>query len=284
MKNPAIRYHGGKFRLAPWVISHFPEHARYVEPFGGAAGVLLNKKRSYAEIYNDLDGDIVNFFRVLRDPEMRARLTELCILTPFARDEFDLAYQETDDAVERARRTAVRASMGFGSAGATKNHTGFRTDTRRCYGTAQHVWAKYPEALRNVGERFSGVLVENRPAIDVMSAHDGPDTLHYCDPPYVLATRDPRAATESSRYYRHEMSDAQHEEFLTHIKGLQGMVIVSGYATDLYNDHLTGWAREKTMSRMSAGRGTDLREETLWISPAATAQLRKMKQAPLFDA
>jgi len=108
VKRPAIRYHGAKFRIAPWVLQHFPPHTCYVEPFGGAAGVLLQKPRAYAEVYNDLDGDVVNFFRVLRDPEQRRELIEACALTPYARDEFDLAWKPTDSPVEQARRLAVR--------------------------------------------------------------------------------------------------------------------------------------------------------------------------------
>src|SRR5687767_1982506 len=112
IKRPALRYHGGKFRIADWVISHMPTHQKYVEPYGGAASVLIQKPRVPAEVYNDLDGDIVNFFRVLRDPFMRKRFIEACELTPYAREEFELAYEDTDNPLERARRTAVRASMG----------------------------------------------------------------------------------------------------------------------------------------------------------------------------
>lgn len=188
----ALRYHGGKFRLAPWIMSFFPPHGCYVEPFGGAAGVLLQKPRVYAEVYNDLDGDIVNFFRVLRDPGQRQDLIEALRLTPYAREEFEQSYSATDDPLERARRTCVRAAMGFGSAGATKGSTGFRTDTRRKYGTAQHNWAAYPDAVGAIGERFAGVLIEHRDALQVMRAHDGLDTLFFVDPPYVHATRSMR--------------------------------------------------------------------------------------------
>lgn len=97
IKHPAIRYHGGKFRLAPWIIEQMPDHVCYVEPFGGAAGVLLQKPRSYAEVYNDLDSEVVNLFRVLRDPELNQRLQEVCALTPYSRDEFRAAKEATDD-------------------------------------------------------------------------------------------------------------------------------------------------------------------------------------------
>ncbi|CAB5540684.1 DNA adenine methylase [Citrobacter werkmanii] len=120
IKHPAIRYHGGKFRLASWIISHFPDHRCYVEPFGGAASVLLKKKQSEAEVYNDLDGDVVNLFRVLRDPVSSQALIDACALTPYSRVEFRCAYEPTDDPIEKARRLIVRATMGFGSAGATK--------------------------------------------------------------------------------------------------------------------------------------------------------------------
>lgn len=275
MKSPAIRYHGGKFRMAPWVTSFFPAHHLYVEPFGGAASVLLHKKPCYAEVYNDLDGDVVNFFRVLRDKEMRDQLIEACVLTPYARTEFVDAYEPTDDMVERARRLAIRASMGFGSAGATRGGTGFRIDTRRKYGTAQQVWARYPDHLSAIGERLLGVLIENRPAIEVMRQHDGVDTLHYADPPYVLSTRDPRAANGSGGYYAHEMSDADHVELIKALQQLEGMVVLSGYDSELYRDMLTGWELHQTSARISAGRGTDMRTESLWLSPSASEALRR---------
>lgn len=266
---PALRYHGGKFRLAPWILQFFPPHGCYVEPFGGAAGVLLRKPRVYAEVYNDLDGDIVNFFRVVRDPTLRADLIEACRLTPYAREEFDCSYQPTDDALERARRTAIRAAMGFGSAGATKATTGFRTDTRRKYGTAQHNWADYPGALGAIGERFAGVLIENRPAIDVMQAHDGPDTLHFVDPPYVHKTRHMR----NKGGYRHELDDEGHRRLLAALHAVDGIVVLSGYATELYESELTGWQRHETEARISGGRGTSMRTEVVWLNPACSSAM-----------
>ena len=269
---PALRYHGAKFRLAPWVMQFFPEHKAYVEPFGGAAGVLLQKPRAYAEVYNDLDDDIANFFRVLRDPGQSACLLELLQLTPYARAEFELAYENSNNPIERARRTAVRACMGFGSAGATKGVTGFRIDTARPYGTAQHLWTRYPGQLAAVIERLQGVLIENRPAIEVMRQHDAVDTLHFVDPPYVLATRVLQGAGNKG-YYRHEMSDEQHLELLETVKGLQGMVVLSGYPSALYEQELAGWQLHTTAARISAGRGTALRDECVWINPQCQEKL-----------
>lgn len=256
---PVIRYHGSKFRLAPWIIERLPEHTCYVEPFGGAGGVLMQKTRAYAEVYNDLDGDIVNLFRVLQDEKSRSRLFELLTLTPYAREEFELAWESAADPAERARRTIIRAQMGFGSAGATKGKTGFRIDTKREYGTAQALWAEYPDSIAEIGERMTGVLIENRPAIEVMQAHDAPSTLHYVDPPYVHDTRY-KGAT-SGRYYRHEMDDQQHIELLSVLLDLEGMVVVSGYPCKLYDDLLTGWQRHETSARISAGRGTASRPD-----------------------
>lgn len=266
---PALRYHGGKFRLAPWLMQFFPDHGCYVEPFGGAASVLLRKPRVYAEVYNDLDGDIVNFFRVLRDPVLRADLIQSCILTPYARDEFDLAYEPTDDPLERARRTAVRAAMGFGSAGATKATTGFRTDTRRKYGTAQHNWMDYPSSLGVIGERFAGVLIENRDAVDVMQDHDGPDTLHYVDPPYVFETRHMR----NKGGYRHELDDEGHRRLIAEIRQIEGMVVVSGYECPLYDALLGDWQQHRTKTRISGGRGTSIRTESVWLNKACVSAL-----------
>lgn len=267
---PVLRYHGAKFRLAGWIMQMFPPHRRYVEPFGGAAGVLLQKPRSYAEVYNDLDGDVVNFFRVLRDRVMSEQLVQACILTPYARDEFDLAWEPTEEPVERARRLAIRAQMGFGSAGATKGHTGFRIDTNRAWSTAQHHWALYPDAIAQAGGRLAGVLIENRPALEVMAQHDAPDTLHFVDPPYLHDVRVLQAG--KAGYYRHEMTDEQHVELLEFLQGLQGAVIVTGYQSELYDRILTGWTKRETIARISAGRGVGMRTEVAWLNAACAVQ------------
>lgn len=259
---PVMRYHGGKFRLADWVIRHFPPHTAYVEPFGGAASVLMCKPRSYAEVYNDLDGDIVNVMRVLRDDATRVRLTAQLVLTAYARAEFEQAWESSDDPVERARRTIVRAEMGFGSAGATKGSTGFRIDTRRTYGTPMHLWAAFPDKLAAFGARLAGVLIENRHALDLIRDHDTQDTLFYVDPPYMHDTR-------KGSSYRFEMPDFDHQVLLAALLDVRGMVVLSGYPHPMYDEMLQGWQRVETKARMAAGRGTGIRTEVLWISPNA---------------
>jgi DNA adenine methylase len=268
---PVLRYHGGKFRLAPWVIKHFPPHRCYVEPFGGAAGVLIQKDRAYAEVYNDLDGDIVNVFRVLRDRAQCEQLIAQLLLTPYARDEFDAAYEPTTDPIERARRTLVRAEMGFGSAGATKGCTGFRIDTRRKHGTAQQLWASFPESLARVCARLSGVMIENRPALAVIEQHDAEDTLFYVDPPYVMGTRN--VGARHGRYYTCEMSDDEHVQLLEKLCAVEGMVVLSGYESALYMGALQGWSMASTEARISAARGAGIRTECLWLNPSAQRAL-----------
>lgn len=263
LKSPALRYHGAKFRLSPWVISHFPEHRFYVEPYGGAAGVLINKPRCHAEIYNDLDGDIVNFFRVVRDEKSRGILIEQLGLTPYSREEFNAAYEFTEEPIERARRTAIRACMGFGSGGSTMAKTGFRTDIKRKYGTAMDLWVKYPLGISAVGERFSGVQIENKPAIDLIIKHDSEEALFYVDPPYIHSTR---YMVGRSRTYRNELNDSDHEELLQVLCKTSGHIILSGYDSELYSDYLSGWKKLTKESRISAGRGTKVKTECLWIN------------------
>jgi DNA adenine methylase len=153
-KRPLVRYHGGKWKLAPWILRHLPAHRVYVEPFGGGGSVLLQKARSYAEVYNDLDGEIVNLFRVARDNgEALASAVEL---TPFARVEFAQAYEPSGDPLEQARRTLIRAFMGFGSAGASGQVTGFRANSNRSGTTPAHDWMNFPAHLRAGYERKLG--------------------------------------------------------------------------------------------------------------------------------
>jgi DNA adenine methylase len=238
------------------VLGFFPPHRCYVEPFGGAASVLIRKPRSYAEVYNDLDGDVVNLFRVLRS-ERANELVKLTRLTPFSRDDFKDAYEPVDDPVERARRLIVRSFMGFGSNGHARS-TGFRANSNRRGTTPAHDWANYPDALAAIIDRLVGVVIENRDAKETMAAHDTPATLHYVDPPYVLATR-----SDTSKDYAVELSDDDHAELLDFLRGLRGTVILSGYAHSIYDDALTDWCR---VERPHLADGARKRTEVLWIN------------------
>ena len=183
-----LRWHGGKFRLSSWIISHFPAHRIYVEPYAGAASVLLQKPRAYAEVLNDLDADIVNLFRVLRNNAQAALLIRALKLTPFARAEFEVAYLKTDDPVERARRLIIRSFMGFGTTVGSKWRTGFRDNAKRSGTVPAHGWAGYPDALEMAVNRLRGVIIEQLPALQVIRRQDSTETLFYCDPPYPLLT------------------------------------------------------------------------------------------------
>ena len=264
---PVLRWHGGKWLLAPWIISFFPEHRVYCEPFGGAASVLIRKPRSYAEIYNDLDDDVVNLFRVLRSSRY-SELVHNLIHTPFARSEFRAAYEHSDDPVEAARRLIIRSFMGFGSDGHNgARPTGFRANSNRSGTTPAHDWANYSEALELVIWRLEGVVVENRPAIEVMAQCDAPATLHYVDPPYIWETRS-KARNSSRKNYRHELSNDDHEKLLSFLDGLQGMVVLSGYPHPLYDGALKHWQRHE---RKALADGARERTEVLWLNPAAAS-------------
>lgn len=262
---PALRWHGGKWVLAPWIISHFPPHRVYTEAFGGAASVLLRKPRSYAEVYNDLDGEVVNLFRVLQDSARAERLTNLLRMTPFAREEFELAYERSSDPVERARRIIIVSLMGFGSNGHnTEVRTGFRANSNRSGTIPAHDWANYPDALPAIVERLRGVVVEKRPAAEVIAQHDGPETLHFVDPPYLHSTRD-RGGRQ--RDYRHEMTDADHRRLAALLRSVRGRVILSGYPSPLYDEELyQDWHR---VQREALADGARPRTEVLWINEAA---------------
>ena len=271
---PAFRIRGSKFRLAKWIISHFPWHRVYVEPLGGAGNVLLQKPPAAVEIFNDLDGDIVNFFRVARNPSTNALLCDMLDMTPFARSEFDEAFELSEDPVERARRLVVRTEMGMGSM-YEHDRAGFRTDSNVTSKpkTAQAYWNSISDRMKPILKRFKGVLIENRPAIDVMRKHDGKDVLHYVDPPYLPSVRDQNR--NSQRFYRYEMSCSEHEDMLKELLDLEGMVVISGYDNGLYNDLLQGWRQESKEAMVSAFRGTKKQIECLWLNPACIEALEK---------
>ena len=284
-RRPALRWHGGKWRLAPWIIAQFPPHYAYVEPFGGGASVLLRKPRSYSEVHNDLDDDVVGLFRVLQDPMQSVRLKTLLDLTPYARRELELAYEPTSDAVERARRLIVRGAMGFGSNAHVSTHrghrtTGFRVTAHRARNTTPATdWANYPASIDAVVARFRSVVIEHRDAAEVMSMHDGPDTLFYLDPPYQHELRSLGNRYDLQlRFYRHELDAGAHAALLAFIRGLKGMVLLSGYPSALYDEGLPGWLRLEQAARIDGGGH---RTEVLWMNLAAAAR-RRAEALPLF--
>lgn len=266
-RRPIVRYHGGKWKLAPWIIEHLPEHHTYVEPYGGGGSVLLRKERAYAEVYNDLDCEIVNVFTMAR--ERGAELREQLRLTPFARSEFALSYRPNEDPMEQARRTIVRSFQGFGSAAVMGEASGFRATSSRSGTTPAHDWRNFPDALEGVIDRLQGVVIENRDAFRVMQHHDRAATLHYVDPPYVHSTRK-MGNPHCKKRYKFEMDDAKHAELATFLKTLKGMVVLSGYPSSLYDDLYADWVR---VDRDALADGARPRTECLWFNHAAHAAL-----------
>lgn len=260
---PVLRYHGGKWRDAEWVVANMPPHQVYVELFGGGASVLLQKPRSKSEVYNDLDGEVVNLFRVLRDrPD---ELTRAVWATPFARAEFEEAYLQSDDPVERARRTLVRCHMGHSGVGVFGTSTGFRANDNSAGTPASLQWRNLPPSLAAAAERLRGVVVERRDALEVVAQQDGPDTLFYADPPYLPETRD------AGEDYNHEMDERGHILLAEALRSAKGSALVSGYSSALYDRLYSGWRRVEKKSR--AGNNSP-RTEVLWCSrePEAARQ------------
>jgi len=275
---PAVRYYGGKWRIAPWIVEHLPySHECYCEPFGGAASVLLRKPRSPLEVYNDLNGAVVNFFRVLRErPE---KLIRAISLTPWARAEYELAQESSGDPVEEARRFYVSAWMGFGG-GRAKWRQGWRYQVKAgtlwkpssvSFTETAHLWAAV--------DRLRGVQIECRDAFKVIRACDAPETLFYLDPPYVHSTR-----SKWKDIYAREMDDEDHEALADLVLGLEGMVVISGYPSGLYTwlYERHGWRRFEMESRTNGGGmiSSVPRTEAVWVSPR-TLRVLERERAPL---
>ncbi len=232
--------------------------------------ILLKKPRSFAEIYNDLDQDVVNLFQVMRDPAKAACLIERVRWTPFARDEFCLAYQEVEDPIEQARRTLVRAFMGYGSSATSRrDRTGFRSSPYRQWRHHADDWKALPEALAPIVERLRGVIVENRDAFRVIAQYDSPQTLFYVDPPYLPSSR-----ASARPHYHHDLTEVDHVALAQTLNQVQGYVVLSGYDSALYTDLYAGWPR---IEWRDYAMGARPRLEVLWRSPnVAEADLFSM--------
>lgn len=270
VRRPALRYFGGKWRLAPWIISHLPPHLCYVEPFGGAMSVLLRKEPSYIEVYNDLDGEVVSFFRVLRErPEELLRAIEL---TPFSREEVARAHEappgdlppEPDDELERARRLYIRSWQTRGGP-RTQWKAGWRFQRRNNRGKlAIDDWNDTGH-LEAVVARLKRVQIEHGDWREVVERYDAARTLFLCDPPYLPETRSERWSLKA---YGCEMTPAEHAELGEMLREIDGMAVVCGYASPLYAQVFEGW---RVVMKRSQTDVNTIATECLWISPKAAA-------------
>lgn len=249
------KYPGSKWSLARWVISFFPEHHSYLEPFFGSGAVLFNKPRSRIETVNDLDHNVVNLFGCIReDPEKLARMV---YMTPYARDVYEKAFEEiSGDKYEAALNFYIRLNMGHGFR-TSGERVGWKNDVQgreRSY--ASQYWCSLPEKIIQAAERLRGVQIENRPAVELIKRFNFKNVLIYCDPPYMLETR-------HGKQYRCEMDAQAHEELLWALLQHKGPVIISGYDSKLYNNLLHGWHREETIcySQVCAKK-----REVLWMN------------------
>lgn len=262
MKRPPLRYHGGKWRIAPWIIQQLPEHNAYVEVFGGAAGVLLRKPRSIIEVYNDIDSQVFNFFRVLRDEKMHDELIRQVDLTPFSREEFDLAYESSEDRVEAARRFCARTFFGHGTSSMDPlDSNGFRSCDIRAGKSYAREWAGIPNAIAAAADRFRGVTIENLDFKKLIPKFDHTDTLFYIDPPYPMSTR-----SAGGKGYVHELSDHEHRQLAWLLKAAKAKVLLSGYACRLYNELYSDWRREEKKTTANGQVGAVTRTEILWAN------------------
>jgi len=260
----AIRWYGGKFFMLKHILPLISQckHKTYVEVFGGAGHVLLNKKKSKIEVYNDIDEDLANFFRVLRDEEKFKIFKEKLELIPYSRIEFEFykGYEAKDD-IERAIKFFVLVRQSFAGKGDFWGFTIKRNVAKSYFNAIQD--------LERIKERIKNVQIECKDFRYVLERYDSEETLFYCDPPYVLSTRKLKKA------YRYEMSDEDHKDLVEMLLKVKGKVMLSGYKNEIYEKlEREGWERRDYEVRLLADnqrqRGTgkrDKRIESIWLSP-----------------
>jgi DNA adenine methylase len=262
-----VAWYGGKMYYARWIIERFADHRVYVEPFGGAANVLLRKIKSQVEIYNDLDSRIVNFFRVLRDPVKYEEFQRQCVLTPYSREEFVKLIGEPEPAgeVDRAWWFFIRCRQALGGLGMTKltpNSWSASIRTRRNLPEGVSKYLSAIDGLDNIVTRFREVMIECKPAVEVLTKFDSPETLFYVDPPYLPETRHAGLAAT----YKSEMTRKDHEDLLKVIRKIKGKVLLSGYDSPMYSKALKSWNRAEHVGKSHLTNSGQTRVEVLWMN------------------
>lgn len=262
-KRIVFGWYGGKFNHLDWLLPLLPACHHYCEPFGGSAAVLLNRDPAPVETYNDIDGDVVTFFRVLRDHY--EELARAIALTPFSREEFYLAIYGDDHDIsdlERARRFFVRARQartGLAQTATLGRWANCKQTSRAGMSGVVSRWLGSIEGLADIAERLLRVQIENRPAIDVIQLYDDPDTLFYCDPPYVHASRGDNNA------YSFEMDEPAHRELARILRQCRGKVAISGYRCELMDELYRDWRRyDAPLKQCHSVK--QIRQESVWMN------------------
>ncbi|MCI0438436.1 MAG: DNA adenine methylase [Chloroflexi bacterium] len=259
----AFGWYGGKYSHLDWLLPLLPEAKHYCEPFGGSAAVLINRQPSSIETYNDMDGEVVNFFRVLRD--QKESLIEAIGLTPFSKEEFERAVTESRDGLsdlERARRFYIRARQvrtGLAQTASTGRWAHCRLTSRAGMAGAVSRWLGAIEDLPLIAQRLLRVQIEHDSAINVMKRYDSEETLFYCDPPY------PHESRGDSKAYRYEMTDEEHRELASVLHEVKGKVALSGYHCELMDELYSDWKFVEGDLRIVHSVKA-LRREVLWVN------------------
>ncbi len=275
----AFGWYGGKYSHLDWLLPLLPAAQHYCEPFGGSAAVLINREPSPVETYNDLDSEVVNFFRVLR--EQKDALLEAIGLTPFSKEEFEQAISRPPDDLpdlERARRFFIRARQvrtGLAQTASAGRWAHCVLTSRSGMAGAVSRWLGSVEGLSEIAQRLLRVQIEHAPAIDVIQRYDSAETLFYCDPPY------PHESRGDSKAYAYEMTDDEHRKLSKVLHQVKGKVAISGYQCDLMQELYGDWQRV-TAPAKHAHSVKELRTEILWANydpsklPKRTTQTRNI--------
>lgn len=273
----AFGWYGGKYSHLDWILPYLPDAYHYCEPFAGSGAILLNRRPSPIETYNDLDGEVVNFFKVLRDS--KDELIEKIALTPFSREEFANACCIDPDlsSTERARRFYIRARQvrtGLAQTATIGRWANCKNTSRSGMSGVVSRWLGGIEQLDTIAERLLRVQIENRPALEAIQLYDSPSTLFYCDPPYIHSTRG------DSNAYSYEMSDEEHIQLASILNKITGKVAISNYDCPLMDELYPKGKWTKIMGEKKTIHSTkDIRQEVLWIN----YPIPKQNQIDLFS-
>lgn len=262
--NCVLKYPGSKWRIVDKLVELIPPHHTYLEPYLGSGAVFFRKSPSDIETVNDLDWDVVNLFQCIQtDPEKLARLV---MTTPYSRQMYDDAFK-SDPIMEvlsegnrflKACQFLVRCWQGHGFR-SNGYKVGWKNDVQgreRMY--ALWNWYRLPEWVIEIAERLRRVQIECSPALELIVRYDYENVFMYLDPPYLLGTR-----CGKQKQYKHEMSDEEHEEMLQKAIGSKAKIMISGYASEMYDDMLSGWRRKEFRSHAEMG---SRRTEVVWMN------------------